>query len=68
MGERRGAFRVLVELREGKRPLLRSMSRWKHNIKWIFRMWERGLDWIGLAQDRDNWRAVVKAVMNLRFQ
>ena len=66
MGERRGAFRVLVELREGKRQLERSMSRWEDNIKWIFKMWEGGLDWTDLTQDRDRWRAVVKTVMNLR--
>jgi len=40
MGERRGAFRVLVELPEGQRPLARSMCRWEDNIKWIFKMWE----------------------------
>jgi hypothetical protein len=66
MGERRGAFRVLVGLPEGKRPLVSSECRWEGNIKWVFKMWEGGLEWTDLAQDRDRWRAVVKAVMSLR--
>jgi hypothetical protein len=52
---------------EGKRPLGRPRRRWVDNIKIDLREigWDRG-DWIDLSQDRDQWRALVKAVMNLR--
>jgi hypothetical protein len=52
---------------EGKRPLGRPKCRWVDNIKMDLREigWAGG-DWINLAQDRDQWRAFVKAVMNLR--
>jgi hypothetical protein len=36
-------------------------------LKWIFKKWAGGMDWIDLAQDRDRWRALVSAVMNLRI-
>ena len=52
---------------EGKRPLGRPRRRWEDNIKLY--LWEvgcGGMDWIELAQDRDRWRALVNAVMNLR--
>jgi hypothetical protein len=67
MGERRGAYRALVGKPEGKRPLGRPRHRWEDNIKMYLREvgWG-GMDWINLAQDRDRWRAVVNAVMNLR--
>jgi hypothetical protein len=67
MGKRRGAYRVLVGKPEGRRPLGRPRRRWEDNIKTDLR--EAGcacVDWIGLAQDRDRWRALVSAVMNLR--
>jgi hypothetical protein len=67
MGERRGAYRALVGKPEGRRPLGRPRLRWEDNIKMDLREvgWE-GMDWIDLAQDRDMWRALVNAVMNLR--
>ncbi|KAJ4441953.1 hypothetical protein ANN_11817 [Periplaneta americana] len=67
MGESRNAYRVLVGRPEGKRPLGRPKRRWEENIKMDLR--EVGYDdreWINLAQDRDQWRAYVRAAMNLR--
>ncbi|KAJ4449084.1 hypothetical protein ANN_00479 [Periplaneta americana] len=67
IGESRNAYRVLVGRPEGKRPLGRSRRRWEDNIKMDLR--EVGYDdrdWINLAQDRDQWRAYVRAAMNLR--
>jgi len=67
MGERRGVYRVLVGKPEGKRPLGRPRHRWEDNIKMeIQEVGCGGMDWIELAQDRDRWRKVVTAVMNLR--
>ncbi|KAJ4430424.1 hypothetical protein ANN_22640 [Periplaneta americana] len=68
MGESRNAYRVLVGRPEGKRPLGRPRRRWEDNIKMDVR--EVGYDdrdWINLAQDRDRWRAYVRAAMNLRL-
>jgi hypothetical protein len=67
MGEKRTAYRVLVGKPEGKRPLGRSRRRWVDNIKTDLREieWD-DMDWIVLAQDRDQWRALVNTVMNLR--
>jgi hypothetical protein len=52
---------------EGKRPLGRPRRRWVDNIRMDLRevVWD-GMDWIGLAQDRDQWRALLNTVMNLR--
>jgi hypothetical protein len=66
-GEKRNVYRLLVGKPEGKRPLGRPRRRWRDAIK-IAHL-EIGLnvvDWIGLAQDRYRWRALVNAVMNLR--
>ncbi|KAJ4435839.1 hypothetical protein ANN_18458 [Periplaneta americana] len=67
MGESRNAYRVLVGRPEGKRPLGRPGRRWEDNIKMYLReMGYDDRDWINLAQDRDRWRAYVRAAMNLR--
>jgi hypothetical protein len=67
MGERRGAYRASVGKPEGGRPLGRPRRRWEDNIKMDLREVGRGgIDWISLAQDRERWRALVNAVMNLR--
>jgi hypothetical protein len=65
MGERRGAYRVLVEKPEGTRPLGRSRRRGEDNIKMDLREvgWG-GIYWIDLAQVRNRWRSVVNTVMN----
>jgi hypothetical protein len=67
MGEGRGVYRVLVGKPEGKRPLGRTRRRLEDNIRMdIQELGCRYEDWIGLAQDRDTWRALVSAVRNLR--
>jgi hypothetical protein len=65
-GEKKNAYRILVEKPEGKRPLGRSRLRWVDNIKMdLTEMGRGGRDWIDLAQDRDQWRALVNTVMNI---
>jgi hypothetical protein len=67
VGEGRCAYRVLVGRPEGRRPLGRPRRRWNDNI--IMDLQEvgwGGMEWIDMAQDRDRWRAVVSAVINLR--
>ena len=67
MGEERGVSRVLVGKPEGKRPLGRPRRRWVDNIRLGLQEVGCGyVEWIGLAQDRDMWRTLVSAVMNLR--
>ena len=58
-------YRVLVGKPEGERPLGRPRRRWEDNIKMDLQEVGCG-GWIELAQDRDRWRALVNAVMNLR--
>jgi hypothetical protein len=66
--ENRNAYRILVGKPEEKRPLGRPKRRWVVSIKMDIREtgWD-GMDLINLAQDRDQWRAVMNAVMNLRI-
>jgi hypothetical protein len=67
MGEKRNAYRLLVGKSEGRRPLGRPRQRWLDNIR--MHSVEVGwgdVDWIGLVQNRDRWRALVNSVLNLR--
>jgi hypothetical protein len=67
MGDRSGGYRVLMGRPDGKRSLGRSRRRLEDTIKIdIQKVQWRDMDWIALAQDRDMWRALVNAVMNLR--
>jgi hypothetical protein len=63
MGEKRNAYWLLVGKPEGKRPLGRSTRRWVDlgEVGW------GDVDWIGMAQDRNRWRALVNSVLNLQF-
>jgi hypothetical protein len=67
MVEKRIVYRILVGKPQGKRPLGRLKRRWVNNIKMNFKeiKWG-GMDWINLAQDRDQCRALVNTVMNIR--
>jgi hypothetical protein len=65
IGERRGAYRVLVGKPGGKRLLGKPGIDGKIILKWFFGKWDGGMDWIALAPDRDRWRTVVNAVMKL---
>jgi hypothetical protein len=67
MVEKRNAYRILVGMPEGKRSLGTPRRRWVDNIKMDLREigWD-GINWIDLAQDRDQWRTIVNTVMNLR--
>jgi hypothetical protein len=66
MGEKRNAYWLLVGKPEGKRPLGRPRRRWIDNVKVDLGEVGRGsVDWIGLVQDRNRWRALVNSVMSL---
>jgi hypothetical protein len=66
MGEKRNVYRILVGKPEGRRPLGRPRRRWIYNIKIeLLEIGLGGVDWIGLAQDRYRWRALVNLVINL---
>jgi hypothetical protein len=67
MGEKSNVNRLLVGKPEGKRPLGRPRRRWIDNIKMdLLEIGVNVVEWIGLAQDRYKWRALVNSVMNLR--
>jgi hypothetical protein len=65
-GEKRNAYRILVGKPEGKKPLGRRRRRWADDVKMVLRETGWGvIAWIDLAEDRDQWRALVNTVMNL---
>jgi len=67
MGEEKRLYRFLVGEPEGKRPLGRPRRRWVDNIRADLQEVGCGyMDWIGLARDRERWRTLVSAIMNLR--
>jgi hypothetical protein len=67
MGENRTAYTLTVGKPEGRRPLGRPRRTWVDNIRMAFgEVGWGGVDWIGLAQDRNRWRALVNSVLNLR--
>jgi hypothetical protein len=69
MGEERDVYRVFVEKPEGKRAMGRPRRRREDNIRMDLQELGCGsMDWIWLAQDKDRWRALVNALMNLRVQ
>jgi hypothetical protein len=66
-GEKRNAYRLLVRKPEERRPLGRPRRRWLDNIRMgLVQVGWGDVDWIGLAQDRDRWRALVNSLLNFR--
>jgi hypothetical protein len=65
-GEKRSAYRIWVGKPGGKRPLGRPRGRWENIMMNLREVGWGGMDWIDQAQDRDQWRALVNMVMNLR--
>jgi hypothetical protein len=67
MGEKRNAYRLLVGKPDGKRLLRKPRHRWSNNIRMdLGEVGWSDVDWIGLAQDRNRWKALVNLVLNLR--
>jgi hypothetical protein len=67
MGEKRNVYRLFMGKPEGKRPLGRPRHRWVDNIRMDLEVVGLSdVDWIGLDQDRNRWRALVNSVLNLR--
>jgi hypothetical protein len=65
IGEKKNTYRILVGKPDGKRPLGRPRHRWVNNIKMDFREIELdGMDWIDLAEDTNQWRALLNTIMN----
>jgi hypothetical protein len=66
-GEKRNAYTLLLRTPKERRPIGRSRRRWEDNIQMhLGEIGWNGVDWLGLAQDRDKWRALVNVIMNLR--
>jgi PAS domain-containing protein len=69
IGQKRNAYRLLVGKPDGRRPLGRPRLRWLDNIRIdLVEVGWSDVDWIGLARDRDRWRALVNSVLNLRVR
>jgi hypothetical protein len=69
MREEREVCRILVGKPEGRSPLGRPRRSWEANIGMDFQeVGCRGMDWIGLAEDKDRWRTIVNAVMNNKMR
>jgi hypothetical protein len=66
-GERRGAYNVLMRKLQRKRPIGNPRVDRRIILKWIFEKWDRGMDWINLAHNRNRWWVVANKVMNLQF-
>jgi hypothetical protein len=68
-GEKRNAYRLLVGKPEGRRPLGRSRRRWVDNIRMdLVEVGWGDVDWIGVTQNRNKWRALVNSVLNVSWK